>query len=76
MAIVPRFAVFCALQIYTKREENLEKQRLKLWWWAFTSTTRSVSTLHSPLFCGTSGARTDGRKRPTHAPVACRGTLR
>ena len=30
----------------------------KLWWWAFNSTSRNVSTLLNPMFCGTSGSRT------------------
>ena len=30
----------------------------KLFWWAFNSTSRNVSTLHNPMFCGTSGTRT------------------
>lgn len=30
----------------------------KLFWWAFTSTTKDVSTLLNPMFCGTSGTRT------------------
>jgi len=30
----------------------------KLWWWAFNSTSKAVSTLQNPMFCGTSGTRT------------------
>ena len=30
----------------------------KLFWWAFTSTSKQVSTLLNPAFCGTSGTRT------------------
>ena len=30
----------------------------KLFWWAFTSTSKNVSTLLNPAFCGTSGTRT------------------
>ena len=30
----------------------------KLFWWAFTSTSKHVSTLLNPAFCGTSGTRT------------------
>ena len=30
----------------------------KLWWWAFNSTSKHVSTLLNPMFCGTSGERT------------------
>ena len=30
----------------------------KLWWWAFNSTSKHVSTLRNPMFCGTSGPRT------------------
>jgi hypothetical protein len=30
----------------------------KLFWWTFTSTSKNVSTLLNPAFCGTSGTRT------------------
>ena len=30
----------------------------KIWWWAFNSTSKNVSTLLNPMFCGTSGTRT------------------
>ena len=30
----------------------------KLFWWAFNSTSKNVSTLLNPMFCGTSGTRT------------------
>ena len=30
----------------------------KLFWWAFTSTSKNVSALLNPAFCGTSGTRT------------------
>jgi hypothetical protein len=30
----------------------------KIFWWAFNSTSKNVSTLLDPMFCGTSGTRT------------------
>ena len=30
----------------------------KLFWWAFASTSKNVSALHNPMFCGESGLRT------------------
>ena len=30
----------------------------KIFWWAFNSTSKNVSTLLNPMFCGTSGTRT------------------
>lgn len=30
----------------------------QIWWWAFSSTTKELSTLHNPMFLGTKGVRT------------------
>jgi hypothetical protein len=38
----------------------------KLYWWAFSSASKNVSTLHNPEFCGTSGTRTQFLIEPLH----------
>ena len=43
------------------KDLNLSKDYEKgqeLYWWAFNSTTKDLETLKTPMFCGTSGQRT------------------